>query len=149
MYRRTVRGERQTELQTELRRDALLAPCVVGCRYLRNESLQLSGNAGAPTLTGFQTPEEAKEIAVPPHERIGTHNRQELAPLDESRQDDECDTRRIVSPSRSNLALDVTRELLAEKEVLSRQLRSGPEHQPQQAQQVSEECERRSEHVWR
>jgi hypothetical protein len=87
--------------------------------------------------------------SVPPHECIGTHNRQEPAPIDESRQDDECDPRRIVSPSRSNLALDVTRELLAEKEVLSRQLRSGPEHQPQQAQQVSEEGQRRSEHVWR
>jgi hypothetical protein len=28
-------------------------------------------------------------------------------------------------------------------------LRAGPEHQPQQAQQVNEESERRSKHVWR
>ena len=30
-----------------------------------------------------------------------------------------------------------------------RVLRSGPDHQPQQVQKVSEEGERRSEHVWR
>jgi hypothetical protein len=85
-------------------------------------------------LTRLQAPEEAKEISVPPHERLGTHNRQELAPFDASIQEDECDARRIVRPSRSDLAFDVTRELLAEEEVLGRQLRSGPEHQPQQAQ---------------
>ena len=50
---------------------------------------------------------------------------------------------------RSDLAFDVTRKLFPEEEVLGRQLRPGPDHQPQQAQQVSEEGERRSEHVWR
>ena len=42
-------------------------------------------NAASPTLTGFEA-EEAKEIAVPPHERVGLHNRQELAPVDELRE---------------------------------------------------------------
>jgi hypothetical protein len=45
------------------------------------------------------------------------------------------------------LAFDVTRKLLAEEEVLGAQLRTGPDHEPQQAQQVSEKGERRSEHV--
>jgi hypothetical protein len=104
-------------------------------RDLHDESLHLSGNARTPTWAGLQAPEETKEISVPPHERIGTHNRQELAPFDESRQEHECHARRIVSPSRSDLAFDVTGELLSEEEVLGGQLRTGPEHQPQQAQQ--------------
>ena len=53
----------------------------------------------------------------------------------------------FVSPSRSDPAFDLTRELLAEEEVLSGQLRTGPDHEPQQAQQASEEGDRRSEHV--
>ena len=86
---------------------------------------------------------------MPPHERVGPHNRQELAPFDESREQDECDSRGVVRAARSDLAFDITGKLLPEEEVLGRQLRSGPEHQPQQAQQVSEEGERRSEHVCR
>jgi hypothetical protein len=77
------------------------------------------------------------------------HPIETFARFDESRQEDECDARRIVRPSRSDLAFDVTRELLSEEEVLGRQLRSGMEHQPQQAQEVSEQSEGRSEHVWR
>ena len=118
-------------------------------RHLHDESLYLSGNARTPTWTGLQTPEKAKEIAVPPHERIGTHDRQQLAPFDTLRQEDECDPRGVVGAARSDLAFDVTRKLLPEEEILGRQLRSGPDHQPQQAQQVSEEGKRRSEHVWR
>jgi hypothetical protein len=65
------------------------------------------------------------------------------------REQDECDSRGVVRAARSDLAFDITGKLLSEKQVLGRQLRSGPEHQPQQAQQVSEEGERRSEHVRR
>jgi hypothetical protein len=72
---------------------------------------------------------------VPPHERIGTHDRQQLAPSDKLRQEDECDPRCVVRAARSDLAFDVTRKLLPEEEVLRSQLRSGPDHQPQQAQQ--------------
>jgi hypothetical protein len=45
-------------------------------------------------------------------------------------------------------AFDVTGQLLSDEEVLGRQVRSGSDHQPQQAQQVGEERECRSEHVW-
>ena len=64
-----------------------------------------------------------------------------------AREEHECNARRIVSPSRSDPAFDVTRKLLAEEEVLGGQLPTGPDHEPQQAQQVSEEGERCSEHV--
>jgi hypothetical protein len=83
---------------------------------------------------------------VPPHERVGPHDRQQLAPVDELRKQDECDSRGVVRAARSDPAFHVTGELLPEEQVLGRQVRAGPEHQPQQMQQVSEEGERGSEH---
>jgi hypothetical protein len=94
----------------------------------------IGGNAGAPTLTGLQAPEEAKEIPVPPDKRVGTDNRQELTPFDVLRQEDKCDSRGVVRAVRSDLAFDVTGKLLPEEQVLGRQLRSRADHQPQQAQ---------------
>ena len=82
---------------------------------------------------------------MPPNERLWTHNRQELAPFDESRQHDECNTRRIVRALRSDLSFDVVCELLAQEQVLGRELRVGPKHQPEQAQWVGEESKRRSD----
>ena len=66
-------------------------------------------------MTGFHPPEEAKEIAVPPHERIGTHNSQELAPVDERREQDECDSGGVVCAARSDSAFDVAGKLLPEE----------------------------------
>jgi hypothetical protein len=71
---------------------------------------------------------------VPPHERIGPHNRQELAPVDKLREQDECDSGAVVRAARSDLAFDITGELLPEEQIFGRQLHSGMEHQPQQAQ---------------
>ena len=86
---------------------------------------------------------------MPPHEGIGPHNRQELAPVDKRREQNECDSRGVVRAARSDLALDVTGKLFSEEEVFRRQLRTGLEHQPQKPQQVSEKSERRSQHVCR
>jgi hypothetical protein len=86
---------------------------------------------------------------VPAHERVGLHNGQELTPVDELGEQDECDARGVIRPPRSDLTFDVTRELLPEEQILGRQLRSGLEYESQQTQQVSEEGERRSEHVRR
>ena len=60
---------------------------------------------------------------MPPHERIGPHNRQELAPGDKRREQNECDSRGVVRTARSDLALDVTGQLFSEEEVFRRQLR--------------------------
>ena len=84
---------------------------------------------------------------MPPHERVGPHNGQELAPCDEAREQDEGDSRGVVSAVWRDLAFDVTGQLLSEEEVLRSEVRSGSDHKPQQAQQVSEEGECRSEHV--
>ena len=48
--------------------------------------------AGAP-VDGTSGARRGERDPVPSHERLGTHNRQELAPFDESRQEDECDSR--------------------------------------------------------
>ena len=127
----------------------LFTPCVVVRGHVRDESLHLNRSTGASSLTGLQAPEEAKEISMLPHERIRPHNRQEFAPVDELRKQDECDSGGVVRAARSDLAFDVTGELLPEEQVLGCQLRAGPEHQTREAQQVSEEGERRSKHVWR
>ena len=66
---------------------------------------------------------------MPPDERVRTHDRQQLAPGDESRQQDECDTRRVVRALRSDLAFDVACELLPQEQVLGRELRAGSERQ--------------------
>jgi hypothetical protein len=88
-------------------------------------------------------------MSVPPHECVGPHNGQELAPVDELREQDECDARGVIGPPRSDLTFDVTRELLPKEQILGRHLRSGPGHESQQAQHVSEEGKRHSEHVRR
>jgi hypothetical protein len=97
-------------------------------RHLHDESLHVGGNTGAPTWIRLQAPEETKELSVPPHERLGTHNRQELAPFDESREEDEGDSRWVVRPARSDPAFDVTRKLFPEEKILGYQLRSRSEH---------------------
>ena len=86
---------------------------------------------------------------MPPHERIGPHNRQELAPVDELLEQDECDSRGVVRAARSDLALDVTGKLFSEEEAFRRQLRTALEHRPQKPQHVSEKSERCSQHVCR
>jgi hypothetical protein len=86
---------------------------------------------------------------MPAHERLGSYDRQKLTPFDELREQNKGNSRGIVRAARSDPAFDVTGKLLAEEEVLGRQLRSGPKHQPQHAQQVREEGKRRSEHVCR
>jgi len=52
---------------------------------------------------------------MPPHERIGPHNRQELAPVDEVRKQDECDSQGVVRATRSDPTFDIAGELLPEE----------------------------------
>jgi hypothetical protein len=52
---------------------------------------------------------------MPPHESIGPHNRQELAPVDKRQEESERDSRGVVRAARSDLALDITGKLFSEK----------------------------------
>ena len=84
---------------------------------------------------------------MPPDERVRTYDRQQLPPGDESGQQNECDTRRIVRSRWSDLAFDVTGELLPQEQVLGRESRAGSEGQSKQPQQVNNQGKRHSEHV--
>jgi hypothetical protein len=86
---------------------------------------------------------------VPPDERLWLHNRQELAPGDKVREHDECDSGGVVRAARSDLTFDITGELLPKEQILGGQMRAGPKNQTQQSQEIREESERRSKHVWR
>src|ERR1700674_5274702 len=74
---------------------------------------------------------------MPPEELVRTYDRQQLPPRDESGQQNECDTRRIVRPLLSDLAFDVTGKLLPQEQVLGRESRAGSGGQSKQPQQVN------------
>ena len=76
---------------------------------------------------------------MPAHERVGLHHRQELALVDEWREENERNSRGVVRAPRPDLPLDLAGELLPEEQILGRQLRAGPGHQPQELHQVSSE----------
>ena len=78
---------------------------------------------------------------MPPNERVRMHDRQQVPPGHESRQQNKGGTGRVVRAPGSDVALDVARQLLPEKHVLGREARAGLERQSQQSQQVSEQGE--------
>ena len=129
---------RQCKLHAELRRDALLTPGVVVRGHVRDESLHLNRNAGRPRQRDF-TAKETKKIAVPPHERLGPHNRQELAPVNPVREQNECDSGGVVRAARSNLAFDVTRKAVSGGTDSRRPIACGTGTQTQPTQEISEE----------
>jgi hypothetical protein len=59
---------------------------------------------------------------MPTNERIRPHDRQQTTPLDEARQRDKRNARRIVGAAGLHLPFQVQRQLLFEKEVLSGEL---------------------------
>jgi hypothetical protein len=58
---------------------------------------------------------------MPPNERVRMDDRQNAAPVDPSRQDHQRDPGRSIGPPRFHLPFDVERQLLAEKQVFSRE----------------------------
>jgi hypothetical protein len=62
-------------------------------------------------------PEQPKSPTVPPYERVRSHHDEELSPIDQSREQDECDSGSIVQASRLDLSLDIERQLLAQEGV--------------------------------
>jgi hypothetical protein len=55
---------------------------------------------------------------VPPHERIGSHHDEKRPPVDQAREQREGDATGIVQAPRSDLPLDIERQLLAQEEIL-------------------------------
>jgi hypothetical protein len=64
-------------------------------------------------------------VSMPPNERVGTRYYQQLAPSNETGQQDKSDAGGVVRALRPNLAFDVGGELLPEEQVLRREARAG------------------------
>jgi hypothetical protein len=77
--------------------------------------LEVGGNPWPPASLGLGAPEEAIEVSMPAYERVGTDNRQQLAPRDHARQQREGDASGVVGLSGPSLPFDVAGELLRGK----------------------------------
>jgi len=55
---------------------------------------------------------------MPPHKRLGTDTREQVTPLDEPRQRNEGDPRRVVGAARPDLTFEIAGELLSQEQVL-------------------------------
>ena len=116
---------------------------------LGDESLQFDWNPGTTAGARLRAPEQAIQVAMPAHKRLGTGDREQVAPLDEPRQRDQGDPRRVVGATRSNLTFEIAGELLSQEQVLGCELRTGTEHQRQQTQEVSKKGTHSPDHARR
>jgi hypothetical protein len=87
----------------------------IGSGHVGDKSLQFGWNPGTIAWARLRAPEQAIQVAMPTHKRLGTDNREQVAPLDEPRQRDQGDPRRVVGATRSNLALEIGGELLSQE----------------------------------
>lgn len=84
---------------------------------------------------------------MPSNECVWADDRDQIPPRHESSKEYERDARRVVRPTRSDLAFEVARELFPQEQVLGRQLRAGSTHRSQQPHQIGKQGERCSGHV--
>lgn len=107
------RGYRETQLQSELRRDPLLALCPIGSRHVGDEVLQFGRNLGDDRV-GATASARRGETEMPAHPRLGAHNREQVAPLEQSGQRDEGDPGCVVGAVWSDLPFEIAGELLSQ-----------------------------------
>lgn len=74
---------------------------------------------------------------MPSDERIRLHDREEATPVDQPRQRDERDPRRIVGAARLPLPLHVQRQLLFQEQILGGELRVRPSNDGDQPQEIA------------
>jgi hypothetical protein len=79
-----------------------------------------TGVQGRPRCRDFHRQKRRKRSRCHRTRVSGRTNRQELAPVDKRREQNECDSRGVVRAARSDLALDVTGKLFSEEEVFRR-----------------------------
>jgi hypothetical protein len=65
---------------------------------------------------------------MPSDKGVWRHNRQDRPPLDQCRQSDEHNSRRIIRVARLHLALCAQRKLFSEEQILGCELRMRPAH---------------------
>lgn len=72
---------------------------------------------------------------MPSNQRIRLHDREKATPVNEPRQRDECNPRRVVGTARLHLPLHVQSQLLSQEQILGGEFRrrlSGREDQSQE-----------------
>ena len=128
----------EPELHPEFRRDALLTPRAIRRGDVRDQSLEVGGNARPSARLGLGAPEEAIEVSMPAYKRVGPNNRQQLPRGYDAREQREGDAGGVVGSLRSTLTFEVAGELLAQEEVLGRQVPPRSEGRSEQPQKVKE-----------
>ena len=91
----------------------------------RNQVLQVVRNPRTTGAAGLPPPEQPESLTVPAHERLRSHDDEELSPVNQSREHDQHDSGGIVQTARFGLPLDIERQLLAQEQVFGCQARAG------------------------
>ena len=76
---------------------------------------------------------------MPSDQRVGSHDRQDRPPFDQSRQHDEHHPRRIIRTPRLYLPLDVHGQLLSKEQILGNESGTRSSRRREQPQDVSGE----------
>jgi len=132
-----ARRDRQPELQEQFIRDPLLAPGRVCPCHGHDQPPQVDRNRW-PAGPGLPPPEEPPALAVPPNERVRLDDCEHRAPVKQSGQQDERDSRGRVGPPRLRAPLLVQRQLFAQEQVFRRQMHSGHRPQPGKRDEVTQ-----------
>ena len=77
---------------------------------------------------------------MPSNERVRLHDGEDSTPVDQPRQSDECDAGRLIGPPRLDLALEVQRQLLAEKQILGGELDVRPHHRGHESEDIASDA---------
>src|SRR5262249_11869556 len=114
---------------TTLRR-WLFAPRPVRLGHLGDQLLKICRNPRASARSRLPAPQQPEGVAVPPNQRLWPHDHEGLPPLDEPREHDEREPRRVAGATRLHLTFEVQRQLLAQEQILGGQLRARSEADP-------------------
>lgn len=144
MYRRTVRGETNSELHEQFRRNSLLAPRPVRGGHLRDQLPEVRRHARSAMSPRFPPPEQAKSLSMPSNQRVRLYHGQELTPINQASQRDERQPRHVIGSPRLDLALEAQRQLLAEEQILGGELRAWPHHRYCELQDVAGDAHERA-----
>ena len=118
-----ARRHGQSQFEEEFVRDPFFTPGRVRLGHAHDESLQLPRNR-RPSCPRLPAPEEPPALTMPPDERVWLAHRQERAPVEQAGEQDKNHSRGRIRPSRFDAALLVECQLLAQEQVLRRQLRA-------------------------
>src|SRR5262249_2212317 len=80
-------------------------------------------------------------LAMPSNERGGLNDHEDRTPIDQPRQSDQRDPRRIVGPTRFHLPFDVQSQLLLQKQVFRREMGMRPNRRGGETAEVTAETD--------